>query len=82
MGLPDPVTKVSESPGRSQRPCPWGPLTLLISDSDLLEHILCNSLTRSASSSEPKESLWSKVNVSERSSSEGLLQRPEESFSK
>lgn len=62
MWLPDPIT-----------PVPLGPLTLLISDSDLLEHILWSSLTRSASSSEPKESLWSKVNVSERSSSKGLF---------
>lgn len=35
---------------------------LLMSDSDLLEHILWSSLTRSISSSEHRESLWSNVN--------------------
>lgn len=63
----------------------WPPivlLTLLISDSDLLEHMLWSSLTRSASSSEPRESLWSKFNVSDRSFSKDLTQSSEKRFSK
>jgi hypothetical protein len=59
---------------------PWLWLTLLMSDSDLLEHILWSSLTRSASSSEPRESLWSKVNGTDRSFSKDLAQSSEGSF--